>query len=639
VPPRSIRIAAAPPAGARRRQRPPSARPAPGRGAAPPSLRPALRCVSPARRLNLTLLVVAFVMSVFAGRLFQIQDMDSARYAAAAKQQHMDTMSIPAVRGSITTSNGTVLAMTVQTFWVVADPMQIPSAERAVMAAQLSGPLGQPAAVLLARLDAGGPRNQYALLATGVAPATVKRIAAMKLPGLTPKPTYSISYPNGDLASDIVGFTNVVGQTQADPQGFLQGETGLEAAYNSVLAGRSGSEDVEVDGTDEQPIPLTEAKATPVVPGLSLRLTINSDIQFAAEQECEDRVAVFHARNCSIIVMNPHTGAILAMAQWPTYNPADVTNLADTVNIGTDNVFAPGSTLKSITVAAALEKGHQTPMSPYTIPYSIQVSNNGVNYYGFHDAEEHPTVRYTIAGILAHSSNVGMVQVVQHITPMQQYDYLRAFGIGSPSGLNMPDESAGLLAKPGAANYYGDSNFEYSFGQGVAVTAIQMASVYATIANGGVRVQPTLVAGTTTSAGAFRAARPSPSRRVIQPKTAQALMKILEQVPGVDAQAGETYGLIDGYTVAAKTGTAQVSDPSKSKCDLCQYGSSYIGIAPADNPQLVVAVNIQDPQGKYYFGDEVAGPAFYDVMRFALQTMKIPPDYARTPFIRLTAPW
>jgi cell division protein FtsI (penicillin-binding protein 3) len=116
-------------------------------------------------------------------------------------------------------------------------------------------------------------------------------------------------------------------------------------------------------------------------------------------------------------------------------------------------------------------------------------------------------------------------------------------------------------------------------------------------------------------------------------------MKILEQVPGVDAQAGETYGLIDGYTVAAKTGTAQVSDPSKSKCDLCQYGSSYIGIAPADNPQLVVAVNIQDPQGKYYFGDEVAGPAFYDVMRFALQTMKIPPDYARTPFIRLTAPW
>ena len=372
------------------------------------------------------------------------------------------------------------------------------------------------------------------------------------------------------------------------------------------------------------------------MPATSLRLTINSDIQFAAEQECRERVAVFHARNCSIIVMQPHTGAILAMAQWPTYDPADVTNMADTVNIGTDNVFAPGSTLKSVTVAAALEKGHQTPMSPYTIPYSITVDHG---LYAFHDAEGHPTVRYTVAGILAHSSNVGMVQVVQHVTPMQQYDYLRAFGLGSPSGLNMPGESGGLLPRPGSADYYGDSPYEYSFGQGVAVTAIQMASVYATIANGGIRVQPTLIAGTTSSAGVYRPAPPQPQRRVIQAATARQLMKILEQVPEVDAEAGEQYGLIDGYTVAAKTGTAQVSDPSKSTCDLCQYGSSYIGIAPADNPQLVVAVNVQDPQGKEYFGDEVAGPAFYDVMRFALQTMKIAPDYARTPYIRLTAPW
>jgi cell division protein FtsI (penicillin-binding protein 3) len=161
--------------------------------------------------------------------------------------------------------------------------------------------------------------------------------------------------------------------------------------------------------------------------------------------------------------------------------------------------------------------------------------------------------------------------------------------------------------------------------------------VYATIANDGVRVQPTLVAGSTTSAGIYKPARRPPGRRVIQAKTAHELMRILEQVPAVDAQAGETAGIISGYTVAAKTGTAQVSDPS-NKCALCQYGSSYIGIAPADNPRLVVAVNIQDPKGKYFFGDEVAGPAFYDVMRFALQTMKIPPDYARTPYIRLTAP-
>ncbi len=567
-------------------------------------------------------------MSVFAGRLVQIQGMDSASYAADAAQQRMQPISVPAVRGSIVTSDGTVLAMTMQTDSVIADPQQIPVPERAVMAARLAGPLRVPAADLLARLDSNSPHSQYALLGTNVALPTVAKINAMKLPGLSMTPTYSSTYPNGNLASDLVGFTNV-----SNKSGDLQGAGGLEQEYNSLLKGRDGRQDVEV-GTDGEPIPMTQVKATPVVGGRSLRLTINANVQYAAEQECQRRVAMFRARNCSIIVLNPHTGAILAMAQWPTETLADFEQTGVASNIGSNDVFAPGSTLKSITVAAALERGGQTPMNAYTIPYSIRVDHN---LYAFHDAEPHPTVRYTVAGILAHSSNVGMVQVVQHITPLQQYDYLRAFGLGSPSGLNMPGESGGLLPRPGSTGYYGDSPYENSFGQGVAVTAIQMASVYATIANGGVRVQPTLVAGSTTSAGIFMPAPRPPGRRVIQAKTAHELMRILQQVPAVDAQAGETAGIISGYTVAAKTGTAQVSDPS-NKCALCQYGSSYIGIAPADNPRLVVAVNIQDPKGKFFFGDEVAGPAFYDVMRFALQTMKIPPDYARTPYIRLTAP-
>jgi cell division protein FtsI (penicillin-binding protein 3) len=530
------------------------------------------------------------------------------------------------VRGSILSSNGTTLAMTVQTDTVTADPVQIPASTRPTEAAALASPLGMPVAAVLHKLD--DPSSpQYSKLRTGLSQEAANRIASMDLAGIDLIPSYTRVYPDGDLASDVVGFTNT------DQQGDLVGQAGLEYEYNSLLGGRDGSEEVEV-GTDDEQIPNTAEKVNPVVPAQSLRLTINSDIQYAALQECRERVMTYHARNCSIVVMNPHTGAILAMAQWPTYDPSDVTNLAATTNISTANVFAPGSTLKSVTVAAALEKGGQTPMSAYTIPYQIQMDGQ----FTFHDAEWHPTVRYTVAGILAHSSNVGMVQVVTHITPMQQYDYLRAFGLGSPSGLGLPGESGGLLPKPGSAGYWGDDPFEFSFGQGVGVTAIQMASVYATIANGGVRVQPTLVAGTVSSSGQYTPAAASPRRRVIQPKTASELMTMLEQVPGVDAQAGEPYGEIAGYTVAAKTGTAQVSDPSLSSCSLCQYGSSYIGIAPANDPQLVVAVNIQDPQGKNYFGDEVAGPAFYDVMRFALQTMKIPPDNARTPYIRLTAP-
>ncbi|MBO0838350.1 MAG: penicillin-binding protein 2, partial [Actinobacteria bacterium] len=335
---------------------------------------------------------------------------------------------------------------------------------------------------------------------------------------------------------------------------------------------------------------------------------------------------------CSIVVMQPRTGAILAMAQWPGYNPATVTSMASTTpNIGVANVFAPGSTLKPVTVAAALEQGDQTPMSVYTIPNQITIDRT----FNFHDAETHPTEHLTIAGILAKSSNVGMVQVTQHITPQQQYGYLRAFGLGAKTGLGLPGESAGLLAAPGGTGYWGDSPFEYSFGQGLGVTAIQMASLYATIANGGVRVQPTLVAGTTNALGRFTPAPRPATRRVIRASTASELMAILEQVPAVDAQAGQNWGMIPGYTVAAKTGTAQVSGSGTSKC-LCQYGSSYIGIAPADNPQVVVAVNIQEPQGKH-FGDEVAGPAFYDVMRFALQAMEIAPDHAEAPHIRLTA--
>ena len=595
--------------------------------------RMAMRRAGPERRLRVALLCIVFALSIFAGRLVQVEGFDSAAYKTASAQWHPpDYIPLPAVRGAITTSDGAVLAMTVQTETVFADPKLIPVVNRPQVAARLAGPLKQaPAAILQLLNHPSSP--EYVKLASGVSVGAGNQIAALDQPGIDMTPTYTTRYPNADLAATVSGFVN--NKTTTLPGGAQQttlyGVQGLEQEYNSLLAGRPGGEYVEL-GQDGQPIPNTEADVTPAVPARSLRLTIQSAIQYDADQVCRQRVQQTHASSCSIVVMQPKTGAILAMAQWPTYNPATVSSLAATTNIGVARVFAPGSTLKPVTVAAALEKGGQTPMSAYTIPPQITMDGK----FTFHDAEAHPTERLTVAGILANSSNVGMVQVVQHITRQQQYEYLRAFGLGQASGLGLPGESAGLLAAPGAANYWGDSPFEYSFGQGLGVTAIQMASVYATIANGGVRVQPTLVAGTTSAAGQFLPAPRPASSRVISPTTASELMTILQQVPNVDARAGQNAGLISGYTVAAKTGTAQVAGPGRSNC-LCQYGASYIGIAPADNPQLVVAVNIQDPQGNYY-GDQVAGPAFYDVMKFALQTMKIAPDYARTPHIRLTAP-
>ena len=274
-------------------------------------------------------------------------------------------------------------------------------------------------------------------------------------------------------------------------------------------------------------------------------------------------------------------------------------------------------------------------MTAYDIPYGILEGGLVI-----HDAEwSLPASGTRSAGIIANSSNVGMAQVANTITPQVQYQYLRTFGLGQYTGVNLPGESRGHTARSRPSGGP-DERYTLSYGQGIDVTALQMASVYATIANGGVRVQPRLIAGTTSAAGRYAPAPPSPSSRVIRPATARELIQILQQVPGVDERANQPWGIIPGYAVAAKTGTSNEAGPDcTAKDPLCEYGSSYIGMAPGDKPQVVVAVNVQAPNKKFgHFGDVVAGPVFYQVMKFALQTLQIPPDGATVPYVRLTAP-
>jgi cell division protein FtsI (penicillin-binding protein 3) len=575
----------------------------------------------------MSLVCLGLVLALVAARLVQLQGLHWAQYRAAAQQQMLPPQPtpIPVVRGSITSSDGTILAMTVQTDLVYADPVEIKQAKRAQVAAALAGPLGMAASAIEARID--HPSSpQYVVLKQNVPAAAGARITGFQLPGIAEIPSYSREYPNGDLAANLVGFTN------PDTAGDLQGVAGLEQEYNSLLSGRDGSQEVAMSpGPDPEPIPQTEQILRNPVPAGSLQLTIQSDIQWYAEQACAAEVKAARAKDCSVVVMQPHTGRILALAQYPTFNPADPASVAATTDIPVQDVFQPGSTAKVITAAAALERGGQTPMSTYTVPDQIVVDG-----FSFHDGDYHPTARYTIAGIIANSLNDGMVQVVQHVSPQIQYQYLRAFGLGQPTGLNLPGESPGILPRPGTPQWYGDTRYTLSFGQGVAVNAVQMASVYATIANGGVRVQPSIVAGTTSGNGKFTPAAAPRRTRVLEPKTARELMAILQQVPLVDADGGEPWGLISGYTIAAKTGTSQEAAPGQ-RC-LCEYGSSYIGIAPAADPQLVVAVNVQDPTRGGYFGDQIAGPVFYNVAKFALQTLQIPPDGAKRPYVRLMAP-
>jgi cell division protein FtsI (penicillin-binding protein 3) len=593
--------------------------------------RPKLRRASPARRLHASLLCMGFALSLVAGRLIQLQGLEGATIGRHAAQYRLQVISIPAERGAITTADGTPLALTLQRDTVTADPPQItgktPAAAAALreeVAGLLAGPLRLPAATILDHLD--HPTSpHYVVLAKGVPVPVGNQIEALMtahgVAGISLTPTYVRSYPNGDLAAGLVGFTN------ANSAGDLSGQAGIEQSFNSLLAGRDGKQQVET-GVTGQPIPFSSDKGRPMEPGSSVRLTILAPLQWAAQRACAQRVRVTKADTCTIVAMQPQTGRILALAQYPTFQPGNVTNLADTVDLPVAGIFPPGSTAKVITAAAALEHG-ETPMTRYTVPEQINIGG-----FSFHDAEWHPTERLTLAGIVAHSSNVGMVQVAQHVKPQVQYGYFRKFGVGVPTGLPLPAASAGQLPPP--SQWWGSERYTLAFGQGVAATAVQMAGVYATIANHGIRVSPSIVAGTTPPGGRFTPAPRPHSQRVIKPATASELIGILQQVPYLDATlAYQPWGEIPGYSVASKTGTAQVWDPKKH-C-LCRYGSSYIGIAPASSPKLVVAVNVQNPKKGNYFGNYVAGPAFYQVMKFALASLKIPPDGAKRPDVPLTA--
>jgi len=560
------------------------------------------------------------VLTLFAGRLVQMQGLDSGSYRELAAQQRDRTILLPALRGSITGANGQVLAMTVATYLVYADPPLMPVGGQQQVAIRLGAVLGMTSAQILDRIQ--HPTSpQYVVLAKNVPAQEGNQIAALNLPGIVLTPSYARSYPDGDVAANIIGFTGT------NSQGIIAGGAGIELADNALLAGRAGSEQVQI-GTDGEQIPLAGSNDEPVVNGSDLRLTIVPALQYAAEQACANQVAKTRAGNCTVVIIQPHTGHVLAMAQWPTFDPATVQSADQATDLPVQDEFQPGSTAKVITASAAFERGGQTPMSAYNIPYQIDEGGQLI-----HDAEWAPGERYTIAGIIAHSSNVGMSQVAAHVSPQIQYDYLRAFGLGQLTGIGLPGETPGQL--PPVSQWWGDTRYTLSFGQGVAVTALQMAEVYATIANGGVRVEPTLIEGTTDSAGTYTPAAPSPSRRVIQAKTAHDLLQILQQVPAIDSEGGQPWGIIPGYAIAAKTGTSQETNGS---CALCVYGSSYIGMAPGNDPQLVIAVNVQNPRRGGYYGDVVAGPVFYQVMKDALATLQIPPDGATPPYVRLTAP-
>ncbi|MDQ1536565.1 MAG: hypothetical protein QOE58_958, partial [Actinomycetota bacterium] len=399
---------------------------------------------------------------------------------------------------------------------------------------------------------------------------------------------------------------------------------GLEQLLNKQLQGKPGESTFE-QSRDGRMIPTAEQQTKPAVRGLDVGLTINSDLQWFAQNAIAQKVNETQAASGTVVVMHARTGQLAAVASYPTFDPNNIAKVGAGVleNKPFGEAFEPGSIAKVMTAAAALEQGVAKPSTPVTVPNRLARADQK-----FRDSHDHGVEKLTFAGVIAKSSNIGTMMVGEKVPPPTLERYFRSFGIGKTSGIHFPGETAGIFAKSG--DWSGSQRYTVMYGQGLAVNAIQAAGVFQTVANGGVRVPPTLVASTKEADGTVtRTPAPNPVRVLSKP-VANTLSQMLEFVVGDGGTARQAK--IPGYRVAGKTGTA---DRVGANGRYSGKTASFIGFAPADKPEFVVAVILQNPI-RGYFGGSTAGPVFKDVMTYALQQYGIPPTGARPPVMKLT---
>ncbi len=647
-PPQQRRAEGRPPTGAPPRRRPPQRRPA-SRG---------IRLADPRRRLRVITVVLSVVFSVFAGRLVQLQLLDSDALASDANTNRYLNIPITAERGSITSSDGVALATTVDAYDITADPaMFTPGAtglpDAPEQAAALLAPiLGVPKEKLTT--DLRTPKTRYKRLAAQQTPDVKNQITDLKsslekqagsracqaqkrllnksvdeggrtrvdnecvnpLAGVFNRDTQKRVYPSDGLAANLVGFVNAEGE----------GAGGLEQQFQKQLAGKEGHSSYAQAGG--RLVPTAGGSLDPAVPGTDLRLTVNRDIQWAAQRAITDQVANAGAEKGYVVVQDVKTGQVLAMATSPGFNPNDLSSAKPSQlgNAALQDAYEPGSTAKLMTMAAVLDTGKATWDTKVTVPYPLVRGD-----VAFKDDEKHDTWYLTLAGVLAKSSNIGTIEAAQTLGATQPeankvlYDYLRKFGIGEQTGLAFPGETPGILDKP--EDWKASKQYTIPFGQGLSLNALQATSVYSTIANGGVRVAPSIVQGTTAPDGRYTPAAPGAQSRVVSEQTAKTLTEMLESVV-TDEQGTGGRAAIPGYRVAGKTGTANRVDPKTG--GYRGYTASFIGFAPAEAPRVTVSCTIQDPVNGH-FGGQLCGPVFKQVMEFTLKTLQVPPSGSEAP--------
>jgi cell division protein FtsI (penicillin-binding protein 3) len=566
-------------------------------------------------RIRKIVAIALVLFMLFGLRLIEIQAIRANGYVEKADNELSKTATLLAPRGAIYDKNGVELARSVSAINIAVDQTVV---NDPVNAAKVVAPLlGLSESELIPRLTG---QRRYVMIAKDVAPSKWRAIysaitnynteilkteggISKRIGGFVPERSYIRDYPTGKLSASLVGIINNEGI----------GASGIESSLNSILSGRNGNY-VYANGRGNI-IPGSEQIRVEAKAGTSIRLTIDRDVQWVAQNAISEAVAAARAESGTVIVMDPKTGHILAQASAPTFDPNNSATITQDKlrNPSVQEVYEPGSTGKVITVAAAMEEKLVTPDTVFTIPYSMKVAGET-----FSDHEKHPPQRLTTTGLLAVSSNTGSIKLGQSLGKDNLYNYLKKFGIGENTNSKLPGESAGILHP--VKNWSGTSLPTIAFGQGYSVTAMQATSVFATIANNGIRVKPTILAGLVDESGKFSAVNDSQSVKVLSEDTAKNLRKMMESVVSPSGTAPSA--AISGYRVAGKTGTAERYNPI-CKC-YSGYTASFIGFAPADQPRYVVSVTIQDPKGMHW-GGVLAGPVFKKVMSFVLQNERIKP--------------
>jgi cell division protein FtsI/penicillin-binding protein 2 len=547
------------------------------------------------RRIGAIFGLFFLLLVLAAGRTFYLGTLHSGTLRRAARNQQLTYEMVPAQRGAITDRNGVDLAVSEPAQDISADPYLVKDTLSAVQG--LAPLLGLSQARVLTQLS---ERSGFVYLARALPAKQAQAVLALRIPGVAGTPVMRRVYPRDTLAAQVLGVVGTEGN----------GLAGLEYSRNAVLHGRSGERRVVSDAIGQ---PVSIAEVHPEVSGASLSLTLDANIQQRTEDVLGAVGRVFNPKDATAIVMDPRSGAILAIANWPQVNANDpgaspATALENRA-VGFD--YEPGSTFKAFTVSGALQQGLITPSTGFEIPNRIQVADRTI-----HDDTEHATESLTTAQILAQSSNVGAIKIGLLEGAASFNGWVRRFGFGTPTGVDLPGEEMGQ-ALP-LSRYSGSSMGNLPIGQGELVTPMQMVTAYSAIANGGILRPPHIV----RSVGA----RPQPEpagRRVISAATAAALRTMLQGVLAPGGTASEVS--IPGYQLAGKTGTASKVDPATGQYSESAYVASFVGFAPASDPKLLCAVIVDEPQSGSIYGGTVAAPAFGQIMSFALPYLRIPP--------------